>query len=73
MEEEVNENKVLIFCIDVSGSMDFQIQGKSRLQSVQQAILDQINRSKFDKEKIKIGIITFGSYVTLIGDGHKFK
>ena len=74
MEAQIkNEEKVLIFCIDVSGSMDFQVEGKSRLESVQEAIADEISRFKFEKEAIKVGLITFGSYVTLIGDGHKFK
>lgn len=35
VEKVHNEEKVLIFCIDVSGSMDFQVEGKSRLESVQ--------------------------------------
>ena len=74
MEAEINnDEKVLIFCIDVSGSMDFQVEGKSRIESVQEAISDEIKRFKFEKEAIKVGLITFGSYVTLIGDGHKFK
>jgi uncharacterized protein YegL len=73
MEEESKEGKVLIFCVDVSGSMDTMCEGISRLDSVKEALLDEIKRLKFEKEPIKIGIITFGSYVSLIGDGHKFK
>jgi hypothetical protein len=45
--------------------MDMQIEGKSRLESVKEAIKDEIKRMKFEKENIKIGLITFGNIVTL--------
>ena len=64
---------MLIFCIDISGSMDYRFGAKSRLESVKEAILDEVNRLKFEKEKIKIGLVTFGSYVNLIGDNKAFK
>lgn len=37
--EEGNE-KILIFCVDISGSMDQSFEGKTRLKSVKEAILD---------------------------------
>lgn len=40
---------------------------------MKEAITDEINRLKFEKSKIKVGLITFGSEVHLIGDGKKFK
>ena len=74
MEEEVaEEDKMLIFCIDISGSMDCVFGGKSRLNSVKEAIGDEIKRLKFEKSKIKVGLITFGSEVHLIGDAKNFK
>ena len=53
--------------------MDCVVEGKTRLNSVKEAILDEINRMKAEKEKIKVGIITFGSQVHLRGDGKLFK
>ena len=46
-KEGDGENKMLIFCIDISGSMDFVFEGKSRLESVKEAIKDEVNRMKF--------------------------
>lgn len=45
--------------------MDTDVHGKSRLEAVQEAIGDEIKRMKFEKERVKIGLITFGSLVTL--------
>ncbi len=59
-ERESNE-KMLIFCIDISGSMDMSFEGKTRLESVKEAILDEVNRLNYEKENIKIGLITFGN------------
>lgn len=42
-----------------------QVEGKSRLNAVKEAISDEIKRMKFEKEKVRVGIITFGSQVTL--------
>lgn len=64
---------MLIFCIDISGSMDYNIEGKTRLESVKEAIIDELNRLNFEKTEIKVGLITFGSYVTMIGDAKSFK
>ena len=49
------------------------IGNKTRLDVVKEAIIDEINRMNFEKEVIKIGLVTFGSLVTLIGDGKTFK
>jgi hypothetical protein len=40
---------------------------------VKEAITDEVNRLNYEKEKIKIGLITFGNEVSLIGDGSCFK
>ena len=48
-EESDDSNKILIFCIDISGSMDMRVLGnKSRLDTVKEAIIDEINRMKFE-------------------------
>ena len=59
--------KTIIYCVDISGSMDCGVAGKSRLEAVKEAINDEVNRMKFEKEKVRIGIITFGSLVSLYG------
>lgn len=46
--------------------MDTKFQNKSRLAAVKEAILDEIKRMKFEKENVNIGIIAFGSLVTLL-------
>ena len=55
--------------------MDFYPLGlkKSRLGCVREAISSEISRMKVEKEKIKVGLVTFGSSVRLIGDGSEFK
>ena len=39
--------KMIIYCIDISGSMDTDFKGKSRLEAVKEAIRDEIKRMKF--------------------------
>jgi len=46
---------------------------KTRLDTVKEAIVDEIKRMKFENEVIKVGLVTFGSLVTLIGDAKTFK
>lgn len=41
--------------------MDMSFEGKTRLESVKEAILDEVNRLNYEKENIKIGLITFGN------------
>jgi Mg-chelatase subunit ChlD len=38
---------MIVYCIDISGSMDTQFEGKSRLAAVKEAIRDEIKRMKF--------------------------
>ncbi|XP_078491585.1 circularly permutated Ras protein 1 [Ciona intestinalis] len=72
-----NNDPMLIFCIDVSGSMCVSSQVKSgngnvfvtRLQGVQQAIVDQINKIEVTRPNTRIGLVTFSSLVNGIGDG----
>jgi hypothetical protein len=54
----------IVYCIDVSGSM-----AGSRLTSVQQTIKAQIKEMAENHPDRKIGIVTFTSYVDIIGDG----
>lgn len=65
--EEDNANKLLIFCIDVSSSMETYVETKSRLEAVKEAIADELSRMKAEKENFNVGLIAFGSSVTLIG------
>lgn len=60
---------MILYCIDVSGSMDTQFKGKSRLEAVKEAIRDEIKRMKFEGEKIKVGVINFGSVVSIKAKG----
>lgn len=38
---------MIIYCIDISGSMDTVYQGKTRLEAIKEAIRDEIKRMKF--------------------------
>lgn len=42
-----DKENLLIYCIDISGSMDMEFEGKSRLAAVQEAIIDELKRMKF--------------------------
>ncbi len=75
----------VIFCIDVSGSMDaakFVKEGKAmkyvknksyptRLEGVKVAIDNQIERMTKESPNRKVGFVTFENKVVLIGDGTK--
>lgn len=56
---------MLIYCIDISGSMDQVYEKKSRLDAVKEAITDELKRMKSEKNNTEIAIVTFGSNVTL--------
>lgn len=47
MNEESEKESLLLYCIDISGSMDMEFQGKSRLEAVKEAIVDELKRMKF--------------------------
>jgi hypothetical protein len=73
----------VIFCIDVSGSMDMAVKTAvdskysklkgciSRLECVKLAIDQQINDLLTKNKGIKIGFVTFEHKVKIIGDGSK--
>ena len=58
--------KMIIYCIDISGSMDTDFKGKTRLEAVKEAIRDEIKRMKFQGENAKVAVITFGSEVNVM-------
>lgn len=72
-EEEEESGQILIFCIDLSSSMDDAVETtgkttKNKLQCVQEAITDEL-RNLRDQGKKKVGLVTFSSGVTIVGDG----
>ena len=77
--EEV-EGTSVIFCIDLSGSMDQTVsrapqlvKGKQRYLSrkdcVISALLSQLEKMKNDQNPSYVGLVTFSANVELIGDG----
>ncbi|KAG7492115.1 hypothetical protein MATL_G00010870 [Megalops atlanticus] len=68
---------LLIFCIDISGSMSITSQVteggrtiyKSRLQFVQQAVIQCVRRLSEEEPHTRVGLITFNNQVTLHGHG----
>lgn len=71
---EAFKDTPLIFCIDTSSSMNRMTDRKdnsgnnlTRYQCIAQGISDQIELMK--ETKRKVGIVTFDSGVTVIGDG----
>lgn len=73
---EEDSDQILIFCIDISSSMDDNVQTDSKkgptnkLQCVKEAIIDEL-RNLREKGTKKVGIVTFGSEVNILGDGSK--
>lgn len=68
MEEE-ESGQILIFCIDISGSMEMEVKGsKNRLDCVVEAIIDELKKMKIDKSTKKVGIVWFGNDVVILGD-----
>jgi len=75
-----NDGNTVIFCIDISGSMDnkefTQIQSKymgipgsiSRLEYVKIAVDEQLHKLCVQEPNTKVGIVCFGDYVILCGD-----
>ena len=84
MEEEKHEEEVggtsVIFCIDLSGSMDQTVsvapkavKGKqkylSRKDCVISALLSQLEKMKNAEDPCYIGLVSFSSAVSIYGDG----
>ncbi|XP_035796852.2 circularly permutated Ras protein 1-like isoform X2 [Amphiprion ocellaris] len=67
---------LLLFCIDISGSMSITSQvmdgehivHKSRLQFVQEAVLQSVQRLSEQQSDTRVGIITFNHQVTMHGN-----
>lgn len=64
-QKQEKGQKLIIYCVDISGSMDTYVENKSRIAAVRQAIGDEIKRMKFKNQKVKIGIVAFGSEVVV--------
>ncbi|XP_022046587.2 circularly permutated Ras protein 1-like [Acanthochromis polyacanthus] len=67
---------LLLFCIDISGSMSITSQvtdgdnvvHKSRLQFVQEAVLQSVQRLSEQRPDTRVGIFTFNHQVTMYGN-----
>ena len=80
-EEIMEDNSMVIFCIDISGSMCLTKPAKtktkysehgqyiSRLEMVKLAIDAQINEMSRSHPYRKVGFVVFGNDVTIYGDG----
>ena len=65
-QEEKKSDKIsVVFCIDISGSM----QSGNRLTCCKQAIIAQINSMAASNPERKIGLVTFENVVEVVGDG----
>ncbi|XP_067101094.1 circularly permutated Ras protein 1-like isoform X3 [Osmerus mordax] len=69
------DDALLIFCIDISGSMSMTCQVfeghnvvyKSRLQCVQEAVMQSVQKLSWAQPHTRVGLITFNNQVTLHG------
>ncbi|XP_042363995.1 circularly permutated Ras protein 1-like isoform X2 [Plectropomus leopardus] len=67
---------LLLFCIDISGSMSItsqvsegeQVFHRSRLQFLQEAVLQCVHRLSEQKPDMRVGLITFNHQVTVHGN-----
>ncbi|ELP84105.1 hypothetical protein EIN_502380 [Entamoeba invadens IP1] len=74
--EKVIDNKTIVFCIDVSGSMGSQptdkngktMNGTSVLEVIKSAMIHQIKAMLNENPQQKVCIVTFDSVVTILGD-----
>ncbi|MEQ2288362.1 hypothetical protein AMECASPLE_021893, partial [Ameca splendens] len=69
-------NSLLLFCIDSSGSMSItskeagQNSHRSRLQFVQEAVLQCVQKLSDQQPEVRVGLITFNYQVTMHGCNH---
>ncbi|MED6282604.1 hypothetical protein CHARACLAT_000341 [Characodon lateralis] len=69
-------NSLLLFCIDSSGSMSItskeagQNSHRSRLQFVQEAVLQCVQKLSDQQPDVRVGLITFNYQVTMHGYNH---
>lgn len=64
-KEKPSDTISVIFCIDISGSM----QSDGRLDGAKKAIISQINSTFETNGKRKLGIVAFDETLEIIGDG----
>src|SRR5690606_32864537 len=61
---------LLIFCLDISGSMGRIVQGRdTRLSVIKQAILSQLSNLAESSRPPRVALITFNDKVRIYGDG----
>lgn len=62
----------IIFCIDISGSMNCSVERKepdqntkyvTRIECVQEAIIDELSKMKQSREKYNVGLVTFSDSI----------
>ncbi|KAK5850673.1 hypothetical protein PBY51_001531 [Eleginops maclovinus] len=71
-----DDDSLLLFCIDISGSMSItaemsdgeNVVHRSRLQFVQEAVLQCVQRLSQQQPDIRVGLITFNYQVTMHGN-----
>lgn len=63
---------MLVFCIDISESMEMEVRGrKNRLECVIEGVVDELKKLRIDRSTKKVGIVWFGGHVTILGDASK--
>lgn len=68
-----SDDSTVIFCLDISGSMDEPAGNVSKLQCVKRAILGQIKEMKAITPNSKLVLTTFGQQVTVFKNGRTVK
>jgi hypothetical protein len=68
-----SDDSTVIFCLDISGSMDERAGNVSKLQCVKSAILGQINEMKSNSPNQKLALTIFGEQVEVIKNARKVK
>lgn len=67
-EEELSSDISIVYCIDVSGSMNQKKKNMSRLQCVQDTISGQLKDTLERFPKRKMALVTFTNFVDIYGD-----
>ncbi len=82
-KDQPKEAETIIFCIDLSGSMEttvkklsdkekkqknFEYNYMSRLDCVKEAITEELSTLNQKKPNAKVGLVVFGSCVQILGD-----
>jgi len=68
------DDNYLTFCIDVSGSMDTNIEGKmTRLDGIKLACVENVKKLRVEEPNKRVGLVTFSEDVKFFGDCKKSK